>query len=274
MKPTRRTIARWLFTAIAVMSLVLFTAVATFWARTCLGTFDEIEWVRAGGRMVSIRTTNADFVVNLDEVPFFPAGHEWRVNSYPGVLGELHTICDLQFYRSSRGSLCATLTVPWWWLALAVIAVPAIWIRSALRSRRRMSHGSDRFCWLAGGLVAVGVVIMNISPRAQAMGPSYWGSSDETHWGWPFVARASAPIDDGSTWRHWAMGAVVANIFATMIFALTAGALTWLAIAPIRRMVHNRRVRAGFCAMCNYNLTGNTSGICPECGSPTPAKQA
>lgn len=26
---------------------------------------------------------------------------------------------------------------------------------------------------------------------------------------------------------------------------------------------------AGFCAQCGYDLTGNTSGICPECGTPT-----
>ncbi len=25
----------------------------------------------------------------------------------------------------------------------------------------------------------------------------------------------------------------------------------------------------GTCRTCGYNLTGNTTGICPECGSPT-----
>lgn len=32
---------------------------------------------------------------------------------------------------------------------------------------------------------------------------------------------------------------------------------------PIRRW---RRYRKGLCSNCGYNLTGNTSGICPECG--------
>jgi hypothetical protein len=27
---------------------------------------------------------------------------------------------------------------------------------------------------------------------------------------------------------------------------------------------------AGLCAKCDYNLTGNVSGICPECGTPVP----
>jgi hypothetical protein len=33
-----------------------------------------------------------------------------------------------------------------------------------------------------------------------------------------------------------------------------------------------RRARPGFCAKCGYNLTGNTSGVCPECGTPVPQK--
>lgn len=29
-----------------------------------------------------------------------------------------------------------------------------------------------------------------------------------------------------------------------------------------------RREITGYCVCCGYNLTGNTSGVCPECGSP------
>lgn len=31
-----------------------------------------------------------------------------------------------------------------------------------------------------------------------------------------------------------------------------------------------RRRAKGVCAACGYNLTGNVSGICPECGTPVP----
>ena len=34
-----------------------------------------------------------------------------------------------------------------------------------------------------------------------------------------------------------------------------------------------RRVRPGHCQHCGYDLTGNTSGICPECGTPSLANQ-
>lgn len=36
---------------------------------------------------------------------------------------------------------------------------------------------------------------------------------------------------------------------------------------PVRRAVRRRR---GACLQCGYNLTGNTSGVCPECGEPIP----
>jgi len=32
----------------------------------------------------------------------------------------------------------------------------------------------------------------------------------------------------------------------------------------------NRVQRGGCCRQCSYDLTGNTSGTCPECGSPVP----
>jgi hypothetical protein len=33
-----------------------------------------------------------------------------------------------------------------------------------------------------------------------------------------------------------------------------------------------RRRRDGLCLICGYNLNGNTSGVCPECGTPIAGK--
>ena len=33
------------------------------------------------------------------------------------------------------------------------------------------------------------------------------------------------------------------------------------------RITRRRRMRTGLCRSCGYNLTGNTSGVCPECGA-------
>ena len=39
----------------------------------------------------------------------------------------------------------------------------------------------------------------------------------------------------------------------------------------LRSRHRNRRCAAGFCPTCGYNLTANTSAVCPECGNPTSA---
>lgn len=43
------------------------------------------------------------------------------------------------------------------------------------------------------------------------------------------------------------------------------GFLLWL-VVPI--LVRSYRRFRGRCVECRYNLTGNTSGVCPECGAP------
>jgi uncharacterized paraquat-inducible protein A len=40
---------------------------------------------------------------------------------------------------------------------------------------------------------------------------------------------------------------------------------------PLRKQWDRKqRAKSGFCPTCRYNLTGNTSGICPECGTAVP----
>lgn len=46
---------------------------------------------------------------------------------------------------------------------------------------------------------------------------------------------------------------------------LAAFALAWFLLGA----AFNRR-RAGQCPYCDYDLTGNVSGTCPECGTPVP----
>lgn len=53
---------------------------------------------------------------------------------------------------------------------------------------------------------------------------------------------------------HWMIAAIFAGLPAI-----------WFAGFIIRRL----RLRQGRCLACGYNLTGNTSGICPECGVKT-----
>ena len=45
---------------------------------------------------------------------------------------------------------------------------------------------------------------------------------------------------------------------------LTLGAVLWT----------NRKRRLDHCESCDYNLTGNESGKCPECSTPVPKREA
>lgn len=49
------------------------------------------------------------------------------------------------------------------------------------------------------------------------------------------------------------------------LFASTAAFPTLAFIRSPLRRYHRRR--NGWCITCGYNLTGNTSGVCPECGT-------
>lgn len=47
------------------------------------------------------------------------------------------------------------------------------------------------------------------------------------------------------------------------------GAMIALSLLPF---IVRRRSETGHCQRCRYDLTGNLSGVCPECGQPTPAE--
>ena len=61
----------------------------------------------------------------------------------------------------------------------------------------------------------------------------------------------------------------------TIMFPLSLPALAFAAypsVVLVRSL--QRRRRKGCCGICDYNLTGNTSGICPECGTDVREYQA
>jgi hypothetical protein len=53
-----------------------------------------------------------------------------------------------------------------------------------------------------------------------------------------------------------------------LLLPILAGPPLWALLrGPVRR---SRRRAKGLCETCAYNLTGNVTGICPECGTPNP----
>lgn len=55
----------------------------------------------------------------------------------------------------------------------------------------------------------------------------------------------------------------IESVIANSVF--WASALS-ASIALLRSLLRRRRIPNGYCQNCGYNLTGNVSGVCPECG--------
>jgi hypothetical protein len=60
-------------------------------------------------------------------------------------------------------------------------------------------------------------------------------------------------------------GSLQTYVLFSMNFSLYFSAIGLLAIAPLFGW-QRRPPPPGFCQGCGYDLTGNTSGMCPECG--------
>jgi len=116
-----------------------------------------------------------------------------------------------------------------------------------------------------------------------------------------WLGQINASESDGLIYRHWAKPSralmwwdwrgfyyetnqiyVNGNDKAVGVM-WNVGAPYWFvvgvtAILPLiwtgQRIRRIRRTSGSHCSVCSYDLTGNTSGTCPECGSPIPSSAA
>lgn len=61
-------------------------------------------------------------------------------------------------------------------------------------------------------------------------------------------------------------GSITAYVCFSINFGMYIATIVTLIIAGILRLIE-RRPRPGECQLCCYDLTGNTTGRCPECGT-------
>lgn len=63
-------------------------------------------------------------------------------------------------------------------------------------------------------------------------------------------------------------GVTLPHLFLVILLAMPG--IAWL-VRRRREIVRQIRGRGGLCRQCGYDLRGSTSGICPECGTPSAA---
>jgi hypothetical protein len=112
-------------------------------------------------------------------------------------------------------------------------------------------------------------VFQRMSVEISQTPPPYWYSmsanavTTTVEAGRPKLNWSSNRSEDDIAWTaslnapHWLVVALTA-IFAASFW--------WLRGRCRRKFGRNG------CPACGYNLTGNTSGVCPECGTPVPRK--
>jgi hypothetical protein len=77
----------------------------------------------------------------------------------------------------------------------------------------------------------------------------------------------------------WAVGAFAAGCVAVItarafgqaagVFALILVPIGLMFLLDMPKLRRSRRWGRGECLHCGYELTGNVSGVCPECGEAT-----
>ena len=86
-------------------------------------------------------------------------------------------------------------------------------------------------------------------------------AKNRAHWGLLGFEFICGPDFDSYSHTHVILGVP----FAAIALLLAAAALWWSVTYRARR----QRALPGHCAHCGYNLRGNTTGRCPECGTAT-----
>jgi hypothetical protein len=151
---------------------------------------------------------------------------------------------------------------------VATMALAAMWGRSFRilesydldRAGQKLSIASER-----GGVSfhrIASVTLGNHTARLSfSRGPGYHAEAAAAHSGTPTVAPrwrfAGFSFTDGRVENLAVQDVVVPYWFLVTIAAATT-------IGSAERT--SRRTPSGCCMACGYNLTGNVSGVCPECG--------
>ena len=156
--------------------------------------------------------------------------------------------------------MCKKVTVL---LALLVLATTGCWMASFLWPVKWSHKRSHTVLFIRSGILEVlydqhgRYTGPCVPPRAHVRG--------YTGFGVEYLAFDPVTKDDNFKFRRWRV-----SLWPIILLLVVSQLLL------MRRTVflpHRRRMR-GMCTRCGYDLTGNTSGVCPECGTTIEARGA
>jgi len=91
-------------------------------------------------------------------------------------------------------------------------------------------------------------------------------SGQAVHWTWHGFELSIWPL------RHSGTGSPGYSTERTQVAVPFWALAAIMSFLPLVWVIRDRRQKPGHCANCGYNLTGNVSGTCPECGTPVAGK--
>lgn len=246
-----RGLVRWLLTLVTIAAIVLLlysTRHAAMWHSDDLRVGAGLA---QGALYVSWRPHAWD--PNAEGYPPTPGWTVARYGSAPPLVW---------WVELPRGASWHGVSIPLWMLiALAAIAAAVAWHRDRAAVRERV-----RALWvwltptrekrLSLRLVAACFVVHVLALVLVIM-------AFEALYAFFTDARANDPLR-----------AVAWRMFVALFALSPAFPLLWAWIYVRSLNALFRRLRAGHCGACGYDLTGNLSGRCPECGTATAAQIA
>ena len=153
-----------------------------------------------------------------------------------------------------------------WCLAAAIVVVWAV----SLFLGPLVVHGNTKRFTLQ---LADGIVAASWPSAPQATAPSVIVHLHDTFYLKP--RSIVGPRSFGLILPFFGISAPISVRVVSFVFIpLWLPLLLTLLVILILVVRNRRRIPVGHCTRCRYDLTGNTSGVCPECGMPLPSTAA